>query len=67
MAMVLGNDKAVRFAVRSNVLPDTGRSSHKENTLLLSLQAQKQLGLVKDVRSGTAYLKDYGQYVKLTR
>ena len=66
-AMVLSNGNAVRFTVKSNVLPDTVKrnANHKENTLLLSLQAQKQLGLIKDVRAGTAYLKDYGQYVTL--
>ena len=58
MAMVLSNGNAVRFTVKSNVLPDTVKSSHKENTILLSLQAQRQLGLIKDVRAGTAYLKD---------
>ena len=31
----------------------------------LSIKAQATLGLVKDTRAGTCFLKDYGQYAPL--
>ena len=36
-----------------------------ENPLLLSLQAQKTLGLCKDVETGTCYCKHNGSFVQL--
>ena len=33
--------------------------------MLLSIKAQATLGLVKDTRAGTCFLKDYGQYAPL--
>ena len=41
---------------------------NKEMLMLLSLQAQSQLGLVKDMRQGTASMSDYpGQSLSLSR
>ena len=41
---------------------------NKEMLMLLSLQAQSQLGLVKDMRRGTASMSDYpGQSLQLSR
>ena len=41
---------------------------NKEMLMLLSLQAQSQLGLVKDMRQGTASMSDYpGQSLRLSR
>ena len=33
--------------------------------MLLSIKAQATLGLVKDTRAGTCFLKDYGQFAPL--
>ena len=33
--------------------------------MLLSIKAQATLGLVKDTRAGTCFLKDYGQFAHL--
>ena len=36
-----------------------------ERIMLLSIKAQATLGLVKDTRAGTCFLKDYGQFAPL--
>ena len=36
-----------------------------ERIMLLSIKAQATLGVVKDTRAGTCFLKDYGQYAPL--
>ena len=36
-----------------------------ERIMLLSIKAQATLGLVKDARAGTCFLKDYGQFAPL--
>ena len=40
---------------------------HSDNMCLLSQNAQSVLGIVRDQRDGTAFLKDYNQYVQLYR
>ena len=49
-----------------SALPDgSSLSIGTERIMLLSIKAQATLGLVKDTRAGTCFLKDYGQYAPL--
>ena len=59
VAMLLRKGNAVRFTMQSDAMPDARISDQGEHILLVSLQAQRELGFVKDVRGVAAYLQDY--------
>ena len=58
--LALPDGSSVRAVLMSNEL-----SIGTERIMLLSIKAQATLGLVKDTRAGTCFLKDYGQYAHL--
>ena len=58
--LALPDGSSVRAELKSNEL-----SIGTERIMLLSINAQATLGLVKDTRAGTCFLKDYGQYAPL--
>ena len=58
--LALPDGSSVRAVLMSNEL-----SIGTERIMLLSIKAQATLGLVKDTRAGTCFLKDYGQFAPL--
>ena len=58
--LALPEGSSVRAVLMSNE-PSIGT----ERIMLLSIKARATLGLVKDTRSGTCFLKDYGQFAPL--
>ena len=58
--LALPDGSSVRAELKSNEL-----CIGKQRIMLLSIKAQATLGLVKDTRAGTCFLKDYGQYAPL--
>ena len=56
----LPDGSSVRAVLMSNEL-----NIGTERIMLLSIKAQATLGLVKDTRAGTCFLKDYGQFAPL--
>ena len=58
--LALPDCSSVRAVLMSNDL-----SIGTERIMLLSIKAQATLGLVKDTRADTCFLKDYGQYAPL--
>ena len=59
--LALPDGSSVRAELKSNEL-----SIGTQRIMLLSIKAQATLGVVKDTRAGTCFLKDYGQYVPLS-
>ena len=62
-AVPLADGSAVRFNMMSNLMDP--KAPRDENTLIIPLTAQIQLGLVKDVRSGTCFFKDVNKYTQM--
>ena len=58
--LALPDGSSVRAVLMSNEL-----SIGTERIMLLSIKAQATLGLVKDTRAGTCFLKDYGPFAPL--